>query len=175
MHARMRLDSNRSTCHAVEHPRWKLQAAACCIAVTATPHDIAARLLDHLMNVDNASSPRMESVKYLALFAPVGVPAPRCSITGGRIVRLDNVRPAHRRHLRLIEALKLERSLQYRCLEASITSISTPHDVPDLILAPYRERGPTISAVAAEPYQTRCGPSPRKSKFRSPDIAPLCA
>jgi hypothetical protein len=57
----------------------------------------------------------MKDVEYLALLGPVGVPSSRCSITGGRIVRLDNVRPAHRRHLRLIEALKLGRSSQYRC------------------------------------------------------------
>jgi hypothetical protein len=39
--------------------------------------------------------------------------------------------------LRRIDAPKLQRSSQYLSLEASITSISTPHDVPDLILAPY--------------------------------------
>jgi hypothetical protein len=59
------------------------------------------------------------------------------STTGARIVRLDNVRPAHRRHVRLIEVLKLERSSQYLCLEASITFISRPHDVPDRFFAPY--------------------------------------
>jgi hypothetical protein len=30
------------------------------------------------------------------------------AITGAHIARLDNVRPAHRRYLRRIEALKLE-------------------------------------------------------------------
>jgi hypothetical protein len=60
------------------------------------------------------------------------------SITGAPIVRLDNVRPARRRHLRLIEALKLERSLQYRCLEVSIMFISRPLDLLHQILAPYR-------------------------------------
>jgi hypothetical protein len=40
---------------------------------------------------------------------------------------LDNVRPAHRRHLRRIEALKLERSLRYRCLE-----VSSMADEPDI-------------------------------------------
>src|SRR5262245_14908464 len=66
------------------------------------------------------------------------------SITGVRIARLDNVRPAHRRHLRRIEALKLERSLRYRCLEVSITFISGPHDVLDQILAPYRGTGRSV-------------------------------
>ena len=63
------------------------------------------------------------------------------SITGARIARLDNVRPAHRRHLRRIEAFKLETSLRYRCLEVSITFISGPHDVPDQIFAPYNPWG----------------------------------
>ena len=61
------------------------------------------------------------------------------STTGARIARLDNVRLAHRGQMRLIGALKLVRSPQYPCSEASITFISKLHDeVPDLILAPYR-------------------------------------
>jgi hypothetical protein len=60
------------------------------------------------------------------------------STTGAPIVRLDNVRPARRGHVRRIEAPKLERSLQYRCLEVSIMFISGPLDVLHQILAPYR-------------------------------------
>ena len=66
------------------------------------------------------------------------------SITGGRIVRLDNMRPAHRQHLRLIEALKLERSLQYRYLEVSIMFIGGPLDVLHQILALYTLRDPQL-------------------------------
>src|SRR5215472_10703795 len=59
------------------------------------------------------------------------------STTGARIGRWDNERPARREHLRLIEALKLERSSRYLCSEAFITFISKPHDdVSDLIVAP---------------------------------------
>ena len=50
------------------------------------------------------------------------------SIAGARIARLDNVRPAHRRQTRLIEAIKLEGSSQCPCSEASIMFISGPHD-----------------------------------------------
>src|SRR6516165_8744329 len=71
------------------------------------------------------------------------------SITGARIARLDNVRPAHRRHLRRIEALKLEESLRYRCLEVSITFISGPHDVLDQILAPYSPRTVLLLALSS--------------------------
>jgi hypothetical protein len=41
------------------------------------------------------------------------------------------------RYLRLIEAFKLERSLQYRCLEVSIMSISGPLDLLHQNLAPF--------------------------------------
>src|SRR5262249_31700219 len=59
------------------------------------------------------------------------------STIGARIDRWDNGRPAHRKHARLIEALKLERSSRYLCSEAFITFISKPHDdLPDRILAP---------------------------------------
>ena len=58
------------------------------------------------------------------------------STTGARIVRSDNVHPARPGHARRIEATKLERSSQYHCLEASITSISRPHDLPDRYLRP---------------------------------------
>src|SRR5262249_597728 len=63
----------------------------------------------------------------------IGLPASRpcgCSLAtiGGRIDRWDNGRPAHWEQVRLIEALKLERSSRYLCLEAFITFISKPHD-----------------------------------------------
>src|SRR5262245_37596059 len=60
------------------------------------------------------------------------------STTGARIVRSDNVHPARRGHARRIEATKLQSSSQYQCLEAFITSISWPHDLPDLFFAPHR-------------------------------------
>ena len=58
------------------------------------------------------------------------------STSGARIVRSDNVHPARRGHARRIEATKLERSSQYQCWEASIMSISRPHDLPDRYLRP---------------------------------------
>jgi hypothetical protein len=71
------------------------------------------------------------------------------STTGARIVRLDNVRPARRGHVRRIEAPKLERSSQYQYLEASITSISKPHDLPDRFFAPYRRH--TVGEIFVGP------------------------
>jgi len=60
-------------------------------------------------------------------------------MTGARIDRWHNGRPAHRGQMRLIGAVKLERSPQYPCSKAYITFISKPHDDDAaLILAPYR-------------------------------------
>jgi hypothetical protein len=50
------------------------------------------------------------------------------STTGARIARLDNVHLAHRKQMRLIGALKLERSPQYPFSEASIMFISRRHN-----------------------------------------------
>jgi hypothetical protein len=50
------------------------------------------------------------------------------STAGAHTVRLDNGHPARRCHLRRIDTPKLERSSQYPCSGASITSISGPHD-----------------------------------------------
>jgi hypothetical protein len=72
--------------------------------------------------------------------------------------------PCAPQHLRLIEALKLERSSRQLCSEAFITFISKPHDdVPDLILAPYRpvESGDKASRpTALHPFR---GPNPMSS------------
>jgi hypothetical protein len=49
---------------------------------------------------------------------------------------IGQLHPSRRGHARRIEATKLERSSQYQCLEAFITSMSTPHDLPDRFLRP---------------------------------------
>ena len=53
--------------------------------VMAAAHHFARRLLDHLMNMNNASCPRMPRVKDLALFGPMGVASSRCTIRSDRI------------------------------------------------------------------------------------------
>jgi hypothetical protein len=67
-------------------------------------------------------------------------PRPRLEDVDRRFwIRWHNGRPAHRGQMRLIGAVKLERSPQYPCSEAYITFISKPHDDDAaLILAPYR-------------------------------------
>src|SRR5262249_39470235 len=64
---------------------------------------------------------------------------PRMSATstaGAHTVRLDNVRPARRCHLRRVDAPKLEGSSQYPCSEVSIMFMSGPHDRPIQFLRP---------------------------------------
>lgn len=58
-------DSNRSNTCPVKRPHSKFQPATRGIAVTTTPDDIVGHLLDRLL--DNASSPGMNDVQYLAL------------------------------------------------------------------------------------------------------------
>jgi hypothetical protein len=78
------------------------------------------------------------------------------STTGARIARWDNGRPAHREQVRLIEAVKLERSSRYLFSEGFITFISKPHDDDAaLILAPYRWYSEHLT-VMEEPSLT-CG------------------
>jgi hypothetical protein len=47
--------------------------------------NLAASLLNHLMNVDQASGPRMRRVKKFVLRDPVGVPPSCCVIASERI------------------------------------------------------------------------------------------
>ena len=58
------------------------------------------------------------------------------STAGAHTVRLDNVRPARRCHLRRIDAPKLEGSSQYPCSEVFIMFMSGPHNRPIQFLRP---------------------------------------
>jgi hypothetical protein len=103
------------------------------------------------------------------------------STTGAHIVPSDNAHPARPRHLRLIKALKLERSSQSQCLEASIMFISTPRDSPDQIVAPYSppppssypaDRGACGVAIARA---VRCVPVSNDAAWRPfPLLRPRC-
>ena len=87
------------------------------------------------------------------------------STAGARIARLDNVRPAHGRQTRLIEALKLERSSQCPCSEASIMFISGPHDRRVQFLRPTGGRRPTLFS---QPEQLTSNPYERQSSADVP-------
>ena len=60
--------------------------------VTAAADHIARRLLDHLMNMNDASCPRMPRIKDLALLGPMGVASSRCTTP------IDPTRPSAAGH-----------------------------------------------------------------------------
>ena len=63
----------------IKHPRRQFQRAVYYLAIiTAAPGDVTTRLLDHLMDMDNAPRPRMPQIEDFPLLGPVGVLQP-CS------------------------------------------------------------------------------------------------
>jgi len=63
----------------------QFQRAAHCRALPAAPGDVAARLLDHLMDLNNAPHPRMPRIKNFPFFGPVGVLEPCCTTRSARM------------------------------------------------------------------------------------------
>src|SRR5229473_3429415 len=55
-----------------------------CPTREAATENLSASLLNHLMNMDQASGPRMPRIKKLVLRDPVGVPSSCCTMTSGR-------------------------------------------------------------------------------------------
>jgi len=78
MHARMRLDSNRS-CRRGRASTLEAPTSVLSHRCHGYRTDNAARFFDHPVNVDNAATPRMEGLMYLALFGSVGVLSLRCT------------------------------------------------------------------------------------------------
>src|SRR5271154_2861231 len=69
----------------IEHPGRYLQPSPGCPAREAATENLSASLLNHLMNMDQASGPRMPRIKKLGLRDPVGVPSSCCTTTSERI------------------------------------------------------------------------------------------
>jgi hypothetical protein len=84
IHLREPLNPHRRARRPIEHPNRQFQQSTRAV-VMAAAHHFARRLLDHLMNMNNASCPRMPRVKDLALFGPMGVASSRCTIRSDRI------------------------------------------------------------------------------------------
>jgi hypothetical protein len=55
-----------------------------CLTREAATENLSASLLNHLMNTDQASGPRMPRIKKLVLRDPVGVPSSCCKIASER-------------------------------------------------------------------------------------------
>src|SRR3984893_4669285 len=69
----------------IEHPGRNLQPSPGCPTREAATENLSASLLNHLMNMDQASGPRMPRIKKLVLRDPVGVPSSCCTTRYGRI------------------------------------------------------------------------------------------
>src|SRR6476660_9601159 len=69
----------------IEHPGRNLQPSPGCSTREAATENLSASLLNNLMNMDQASGPRMPRIKKLVLRDPVGVPSSCCTITSERI------------------------------------------------------------------------------------------
>ena len=59
------------------------------VVVMAAADHIARRLLNHLMNMNDASCPRMPRIKNLALLGPMGVASSCCTTRSDRMHRSD--------------------------------------------------------------------------------------
>src|SRR5882724_9357895 len=69
----------------IEHPGRNLQPSPGCPTREAATENLSASLLNHLMNMDQASGPRMPRIKKLVLRDPVGVPSSCCTTKSERI------------------------------------------------------------------------------------------
>jgi len=64
---------------AIEHPGRDLQPPIRCVAREAAAENRRTMLLNHLMNVDLATCPRMPWIEKLVMIGPVGVPSSCCT------------------------------------------------------------------------------------------------
>src|SRR6202022_3072091 len=76
----------------IEHPGRNLQPSPGCPTREAATENPSASLLNHFMNMDQASCPRMPRIKKLVLRDPVGVPSSCCIIASERIDPLTRMR-----------------------------------------------------------------------------------
>jgi len=76
----------------IEHPGRNLQPSPGCPTREAATENLSASLLNHLMNMDQASGPRMPRIKKLVLRDPVGVPLSCCTTPSERIGRCKRMR-----------------------------------------------------------------------------------
>src|SRR5260370_25661393 len=79
----------------IEHPGRNLQPSPGCLTREAATENLSASLLNHLMNMDQASGPRMPRIKQLVLRDPVGVPSSFCTMARALPYRLTRMRRYH--------------------------------------------------------------------------------
>ena len=82
----------RSLRRPIEHPGRNLQPSRRCPTREAATENLSASLLNHLMNMDQASGPRMPRIKKLVLRDPVGIPSSCCTTALERIALCKRMR-----------------------------------------------------------------------------------
>src|SRR5260370_37235326 len=85
----------------IEHPGRNLQPSPGCLTREAATENLSASLLNHLMNMDQASGPRMPRIKKLVLRDPVGVPSSCCITRLARTFQSTRTRRRRERYMPL--------------------------------------------------------------------------
>ena len=89
---RKRLDSHRRASRSIEHPQRQFQPTTGRALIMATAGHGARHLVDHLMNLNGASCPRMPKIENFALLGPMGVASSRCTMASVHIRALTVLR-----------------------------------------------------------------------------------
>src|SRR5215468_281370 len=92
IHMRKRLDSHRRACRSIEHPQRQFQPTTGRALIMATAGHGARHLVDHLMNLNGASCPRMPKIENFAALGPMGVASSRCTMASVPIRALTALR-----------------------------------------------------------------------------------
>jgi hypothetical protein len=92
IHMRKRLNSHRCASRSIEHPKRQVQQTTGRALIMATAGNGARELVDHLMNSNSASRPRMPKVENFALHGPMGVASSRCTMASVHIRALTALR-----------------------------------------------------------------------------------
>jgi len=86
------LDSHWRASRSIEHPQRQFQPTTGRALIMATAGHGARHLVDHLMNLNGASCPRMPKIENFALLGPMGVASSRCTMTSDRTKRSGMLR-----------------------------------------------------------------------------------
>lgn len=81
---------------AIEHPGRNLQSPIGCLARQAATENRRTMLLNHIVNVNSATGPRMPRIVNLPILGPVGVPSSRCTTPDGHTRLWVDRRPTRR-------------------------------------------------------------------------------
>jgi len=135
------------------------------LAVQAAASDTAARLLDRLMDIDDAPRPRMPRIQNFAFLGPVGVLDLRCTIAAAVIPRSVISRPSSTSDATTKAPSIPTHASVPSCLRPSRTS---PSGGPKMrpFLTPAAHDGRIVVRVGTEEWRRR-GPNKRMDQRRT--------